>query len=160
MTERIKNKQKQNPFMVAQRAIQRHYLNKKDNYTEKDVQIVRVAFIKIGLPVSLSEIFCQFLLRKIEKRNEKMEKEAEKRKFDLPRNTLTQNKKELLSRKEYNKTYKQIKELYDIEKHEVIRELTLPQIIYLVSLMERIALPEQEMIKCIKNIYHRDLCAY
>lgn len=136
----------------AHKILSTHYFEKGENYNEQDIDSMVEAFYLLELSESSIAAFKTILLNRIEKRRKKVPQFTQKAKRAV--------NEEKLSQKEYNYLFREIETYYDIQNQKVIRPLTLEEIVYLMHLLQKIKLPETEIIKCITNINKAGLNAY
>ena len=127
-----------------------HYLSKKDTYTEKDLQFIKVGLKYLGVTSSVRTSIMSVLKRELEKRNK--EKTMSK---NNQKNTSVS-----LSTKEKEMIFKEIMCMYNLQEHKVVKPLKKDEIVYLVSLMMQIHIPEVEIRKCIQEINWHGIQAY
>lgn len=129
------------------RLIKEHYFDKVENYTKNDISFIIKSLKYLDIDPRLCASIEYILSKNIQKRETKSSK---------PCNSNIKSKKivELpLTRKEYKQIYHEISNLYDIENQRAIRPLNIEELIYLVSLLNKINIPEKEIIKCIQISY-------
>ncbi len=117
---------------------------------ENSVQAYQI----LGIPSNLCKGFGNLLKKAQSKEN--IVEERNKEKKIKENNYLTVDS----STKEYKLIFREIMEMYDIQDHKIIRALTKDEIIYLVSLMLKINIPEIEIRKSIQNINWHGIEAY
>ncbi len=142
-----------NPNIIAQKVVIKHILTKKESFNWTDINITMKAFNILKLDPSLTDELKQVLLKELKKRKTKtINKVSEKKKENVEIPSF--------SKKEYKLIFREIMEMYDIQDHKIIRALTKDEIIYLVSLMLKINIPEIEIRKSIQNINWHGIEAY
>ena len=90
-----------------------------------------------------------------------LKKELEKR--NKEKTTSKNNQKNTsvsLSTKEKEAIFKEIMSMYNLQEHKVVKPLKKDEIVYLVSLMMQIHIPEVEIRKCIQEINWHGIQAY
>lgn len=132
---------------VAHRVIKKHYFDKKENFSEKDLSFVIQSLIVLGLDSKMCDVFKVLFKKKI-----KIKKEE---KVVVPKIEI-----KLLDQKESKRLYREIMDKYNIDEQRVIRPLTLSEIVFLVKKMHRINISQKEIIKFILNVNKEGLEAY
>lgn len=128
--------------ILLHRLIQNHYLNKKKTYNETDIKIVLKALAILEVSQENLVGFEAILINN-------MPKEKTKVKAMIPK----KKEQELIDYRKNRMIFKEIKSLYDIDNKKTIRPLTVEEIIYLVSLLQKVKFTEEEVKQIIKHIY-------
>ena len=139
--ELIKKQKIVNNKEIAMRLIRKHYFDKIDSFNDLDIKIIIRSFKILGIDEDICKT-CKYLL----------EKEKDKRKEKEIPVINQENKPNKMSQTEYDRLFKEVESLYDIQNHNIVKPLELREIIYLVSLLYKIRVSEQEIIKCILTI--------
>lgn len=145
LTEKMRTKKEENHAVIVQEAIKRHFIDKRNTYDENDLAITLKSFRIIGISQDICVTFAYSLRKEMKKRNKATMKEPEVK-------TTLKKEEKTISQREYNRIFREIQGLYDIQNHKVIKPLSLEEIIYLVSLLHKIKVQESEIIKCIRMI--------
>ncbi len=132
--------------------IKYYYFDKIDTFNETDLERIIASFERLGIEPGLCQAFAHLLNKKVQKRKDKEIKFFEGK--------IEVKKDNKLSSKEYNKIFKEIESYYDIQNHRIVKFLTLKEIIYLVSLLYKINVDENEIKKCIQVLSRCDSTAY
>lgn len=135
---------------IAQKSIKKHYFDKINEFTLKDIKFIIKSMKVLKISDKLLNGFEIILKNKINQREKRTEIYHGSKKIE--------NKK--FSEREYYKTFREIETYYNIQEQKAIKPLTLKEVIYLVSLMYRINISEKEIIKCIQTINRSGLEAY
>lgn len=134
-------------FIEVHNIIKKHYLDKKDTYTNEDITIIIEYLTKLGLDIeSLTRI--KKGLEIIIYKNNKKEKQNQE--IQLPK--IKQPTKEYLSKKEYFKIKHELEEYIDLCILSPVKELTLKEIIYCIRLLMLIDIPEYQIDKFLKEV--------
>ncbi len=147
------------PKVTALEVVKRHFLDKGE-LNEKDVKITTKAFEILNIPKEYCEYFKAVKLNEIEKQKRKKINNSLNNKSNTRPHVVTNKVNNQLSKKEYNHIFREIMSLYDIQEQKVIKPLKLEEIIYLISLMYKINISKNEIMKCIKVINKEALNAY
>ena len=145
-------------FKKSHRNIENHYINKIDSYNEQDIQFVIVSLKAIGVDRELQEITASILRKNLRKIDALKSKKIKENRIKPFKKTIVTPKP--LSKTEYDAIYSRIMKMYDIEEHTIVSALTKEEIVYLVSLMFRINIPEKEIRKSIQKINWQGWKAY
>ena len=135
--------------------IKNHCFDKRNSFTQEDMEVTIKQYKLLGVSDTLCICFQSLLTKDLERRNKNLAKISTKRIVEEK-----QEVKKTISNREYKKIFKQIEEYYNIQNQRAIKPLKLQEIIYLISLMYKIDIPEKEIKKCIQTIYATGYEAY
>lgn len=113
--------------------IYKHYINRKDNYTEEDINYLVSALLNLKVDSTLCDSIYYVLMKKLEKRKKTGQKVTIS--FGLEE---SKKEKEILSRREYKLLVKEINAYYDLDKQKLMSPLTWKDAIYCASLLYKI----------------------
>ncbi len=142
-------------IIEAHRIIDKHYLKNNENRKDEDIEKVIEAFENLEIDKTLCSTIKIVLVEDLEKERKKKIKNGVSIK-----NSIKIETPKPLSKTEYDAIYSRIMKMYDIEEHTIVSALTKEEIVYLVSLMFRINIPEKEIRKSIQKINWQGWKAY
>ena len=135
--------------------IKNHYFDKKSSFIQEDIEITIEQYKLLGVSEILCNYFQSILTNDLEHRSKNLTNISTKKIVEEKTET-----KKIVSNREYKKIFKEIEEYYNIQDQRAIKPLKLQEIIYLISLMYKIAIPEKEIKKFIQTIYATGYEAY
>lgn len=139
-------------FQDNHRLIKEAYLDKIDSYTKDDIDIVLFALKELQVVDEVINSIRKTLEANLVRRQNKENKRKEREKLShiIPKIELP--KKEVLSKKEYNLTYRELLTYYDLDNQQVLRPLSIKEVIYCVRLMLKLNIQESAIDTFIRNI--------
>jgi hypothetical protein len=144
---RAHNRKETNSLVVSMKAIYRNYFLPINDLSEKNIMITKKALLVLKTDQALCDSIEYYLKKKMQKQND------EKKKTSVSCEVKKNENKNVMSVKEQNKIYRSIMSMYNIDLQRAIKPLNLEEIIYLVSLMVKLNIPDKEIMTSLKNIY-------
>lgn len=146
LNESLKDEKENKHFIRLMITIKEHLIEKEKRNAE-DIKLIIESLESLKVEkelISSVEYLLQKELEKQENKNEELHKNNEKKEAV---------QEDVIPWKEYNKIFKEIESMYDIQNQKIVKPLDMESLIYLVSLMLKVKIEESEIEKCILNVY-------
>ena len=133
MQETFKKQGKENLKIInSHQTIEKHFLDKKDSYNEKDIKFVSLALRELEVSNNIIEVIARLLRKELEKREKETKNEITKEFFKIE------------NKFDYKTLSKEVEEFIDINTMEPKRTLEKKEEIYVLMLLTRMQVQKEQ----------------